>query len=160
MIATEVDKNLVRELNKRVAREQLSNVEVVLAPSNDVGIASGSADRILVVDVWHHIIDRKRYASRIARALAPGGKIVVVDFKPLRNGHGVAPERVLAELSAGASTAPWSPTIWPISTSSSVRCARRPATPGRDYSQSLAVSSLCWNDGFRHRHSLIRILRL
>jgi SAM-dependent methyltransferase len=103
VVATEVDKQLVRELKNRIAREQLSNVEVIHAPATDIGIAPGTADRILVVNVWHHLPDRKRYATRVARALSPRGKVVVVDFKPerRRNGHGIAPERVLAELAAG-----------------------------------------------------------
>jgi predicted methyltransferase len=104
VVATEVDKQLVRDLGKRIAREHLDNAEVVLAPTNDVGIAPGSADRILLVNVWHHLADRKRYAARIGRALAPGGKLVVVDFKPggrHGSGHGIEPERALAELIAG-----------------------------------------------------------
>jgi predicted methyltransferase len=100
VIATEVDKALVRDLHKRVEREKLPNVEVILAPANDIGIAAGSADRILLVNVWHHLPDRKHYAARVARALSPGGKVVVIDFKP-RGDHGIAPERVLAELTAG-----------------------------------------------------------
>jgi predicted methyltransferase len=104
VIATEIDKQLVRDLGKRIGREQLANVEVVQAPPNDVGIAPGTADRILLVNVWHHLVDRKRYAARIVRALAPGGKVIVVDFRPGGRhgaGHGIAPESVLAELSAG-----------------------------------------------------------
>jgi predicted methyltransferase len=103
VIATEVSKPLVRALEKRVAHEQLANVEVVHAPMTDVGIAAASADRILLVKVWHHMRDRKRYAARIARALTPGGKVVVVDYKAerWRNGHGIAPELVIAELAAG-----------------------------------------------------------
>jgi len=101
VVATEVVASLVTALRKRVAQEQLGNVEVIRAPTDDVGIAPGSADRILVVDVWHHLPDRKRYAARIARALAPGGKVIVVDFKPNAGGHGIMPERVLAELAAG-----------------------------------------------------------
>jgi ubiquinone/menaquinone biosynthesis C-methylase UbiE len=100
VIATEVDKSLIRDLHKRVEREKLTNVKVVLAPANDVGIATGSADRILLVNVWHHLPDRKHYAARVARALSPTGKVVVIDFKP-RGDHGIAPERVLAELAAG-----------------------------------------------------------
>lgn len=104
VIATEVDRQLVRDLGKRIAREHLDNVEVVLAPTSDVGIAPGTADRILLVNVWHHLSDRKRYAARIVRALSPGGKVVVVDFKPGGRhgaGHGIAPQRVLDELAAG-----------------------------------------------------------
>jgi predicted methyltransferase len=100
VIATEIDKALVRDLHKRVEREKLSNVEVVLAPTTDVGIAAGTADRILLVNVWHHLPDRKHYAARVAHALSPGGKVIVIDFKP-RGDHGIAPERVLAELAAG-----------------------------------------------------------
>lgn len=103
VVATEINKHLVRGLKNRVSREQLSNVEVVLAPASDVGVAAGTADRILVVNVWHHIANRKRYATRIARALSPGGKVVITDFKPggPRSSHGILPERVLAELAAG-----------------------------------------------------------
>lgn len=101
VIATEVTGDLVGKLTKRAAREQLSNVEVLRAPLHDVGIPPGTADRILVVKVWHHLADRKRYAARVARALAPGGKVIVVDFKPRGGGHGIAPERVIAELAAG-----------------------------------------------------------
>lgn len=103
VVATEISAPLVRDLKTRVAKEQLANVEVVRAPSHDVGISPGTADRILVVNVWHHLPDRKRYATRVARALSPGGKIVVVDFRPDRTsgGHGIAPERVLSELAAG-----------------------------------------------------------
>jgi predicted methyltransferase len=100
VIATDVDKAVVRDLHKRIEREKLSNVEILLAPANDVGIAAGTADRILLVNVWHHLPDRKHYAARVARALSPGGKVIVIDFKP-RGDHGIAPERVLAELTAG-----------------------------------------------------------
>jgi SAM-dependent methyltransferase len=100
VIATEVDKGLIGDIRKRVEREKLPNVEVILAPTNDVGIAAASADRILLVNVWHHLPDRKRYAARVARALSATGKVIVIDFRP-RGDHGIAPERVLAELAAG-----------------------------------------------------------
>ena len=105
VIATEVEERLVRDLNRRVARERLSNVDVVRAPNDDVGIAPGTADRILLVNVWHHIANRRRYAARVAGALKPGGKIVVVDFERSgRSGHGISPRRVIAELAAGGIT--------------------------------------------------------
>lgn len=105
VIATEIEERLVRDLSRRVARERLSNVDVVRAPTDDVGIAPGTADRILLVNVWHHIANRRRYAARVAGALKPGGKIVVVDFENSRSsGHGISPQRVIAELAAGGIT--------------------------------------------------------
>lgn len=100
VIATEVGKGLVRALGKRVEREQLANVDVMPAPLDDVGIGPAIADRILLVNVWHHIANRNQYVVQLARALAPGGMVMIVDFWP-GGGHGIAPERVLAELAAG-----------------------------------------------------------
>jgi SAM-dependent methyltransferase len=106
VIATDIEPDMVRYLNERAVREGLANVKAVAAPADDVGVPAGSADRILIVDVWHHISDRERYAARMARALKPGGAVVVVDFTmESRRGppaeHRLPPERVIAELGAG-----------------------------------------------------------
>jgi predicted methyltransferase len=84
-------------------------VTAVQAPADDVGVAAGSADRALIVDVWHHIHQREQYAARLARALKPGGMVVIVDFTlesrrgPPRE-HRLAPDTVMAELRAGGFT--------------------------------------------------------
>ena len=57
VIATEVDKQLVSELNKRIAREHLSNAEVVLAPPRDVGV--GLAE-------FHEVHGPARHGDRAA----------------------------------------------------------------------------------------------
>jgi len=106
VVATDIETDMVRYMKERAAREKLANVQVVAAPADDVGVPAASADRILIVDVWHHIADRERYAARVARALKPGGAVLVVDFTmdtgrgpPAR--HRLAPDRVIAELTAG-----------------------------------------------------------
>jgi predicted methyltransferase len=106
VIATDIEPDMVRYMNERAAREQLANVRAIAAPADDVGVAAGSVDRVLIVDVWHHIADRERYAGRLAAALKPGGAVLVVDFTPdTRRGpppeHRLAPDRVIAELKAG-----------------------------------------------------------
>jgi ubiquinone/menaquinone biosynthesis C-methylase UbiE len=107
VIATEIDEKLVRDLTKRVTREHLTNVDVIQAPTDDVGVAPGTADRILLVKVWHHIANRRHYATRLARALKPGGRVIVVDFKKrsIRSTHGISPAEVIAELAAAGITA-------------------------------------------------------
>jgi ubiquinone/menaquinone biosynthesis C-methylase UbiE len=106
VVATDIEQDMVRYMKDRAAREKLANVRVLAAPANDVGVPVSSADRILIVDVWHHIADRERYASRVAGALKPDGAVIVVDFTmETRRGppprHRLSPDRVIAELEAG-----------------------------------------------------------
>jgi cyclopropane fatty-acyl-phospholipid synthase-like methyltransferase len=106
VIATDIEPDMVRHMGERIAREGLRNARAIVAPADGVGIPDRGADRILIVDVWHHLPDRRRYAAALARALRPGGQIHVVDFTldatrgPPRE-HRLAPEVVVAELSAG-----------------------------------------------------------
>jgi ubiquinone/menaquinone biosynthesis C-methylase UbiE len=80
VIATDIEPDMVRYLTERAQREQLPNVEARLAKAADPALAAASVDRILVVDVWHHLADRKAYARALAAALKPGGMLAVVDF--------------------------------------------------------------------------------
>jgi SAM-dependent methyltransferase len=110
VIGTDIEPDMVRYMTERAGREKLANVTAVQAPADDVGVAAGSADRALIVDVWHHIHQREQYAARLARALKPGGMVVIVDFTlesergPPR-AHRLAPDTVMAELRAGGFTA-------------------------------------------------------
>lgn len=67
-------------MTERVAREGLMNVEVRLVEPDDPGLAEGSVDRILIVDTWHLIENRARYAARLGRCLRAGGRVLVVDY--------------------------------------------------------------------------------
>jgi len=105
VIATDIEPDMVRYLAERAAHEQLGNVRAVLATGEDPKLEPASVDRVLVVDVWHHVADRRRYAVGLARALRPGGMIAIVDFTatatrgPPRP-HRLAPETVIADLAA------------------------------------------------------------
>ncbi len=103
VIATDLEPDMVRYLGERAQREQLTNVRAQLAGPDDPKLAPASVDRVLVVDVWHHVADRKRYAAGLARALRPGGLVAIIDFTaaathgPPRE-HRLAPESVVADL--------------------------------------------------------------
>jgi SAM-dependent methyltransferase len=103
VIATDIEPDMVRYLTDRAARERLPNLRAQLTPPDDPQLAAGTLDRILVVDVWHHLGDRVAYARALARALRPGGKLAIVDFKlDAKHGpppeHRLAPDQILADL--------------------------------------------------------------
>jgi len=103
VIATDLEPDMVRFLNERARREQLANLRSILATPTASGLAASSVDRILVVQVWHHLANRGEYARGLATALRPGGRLFVVDFNPTAHrgppaNMRVAPEVVIAEL--------------------------------------------------------------
>ncbi len=118
VIATDIEPDMIRYLTDRAAREHLSNLRAVRTPPDDPQLAAGTVDRILVVDVWHHIDDRAGYARALARALRPGGKLAIVDFTREAT-HGppaemrLTPEQVIGELRQAGLAAALSPTVLP-----------------------------------------------
>jgi cyclopropane fatty-acyl-phospholipid synthase-like methyltransferase len=81
VIATDIEEDMIRYMTERAARDGLENLRAQLTPPDDPQLAAGTIDRILLVDVWHHLGDRRAYAAKLAAALKPGGLVVVVDFK-------------------------------------------------------------------------------
>jgi cyclopropane fatty-acyl-phospholipid synthase-like methyltransferase len=94
VIATDIEPDMVRYMTERAAREGLPNLRAVLTPPADPQLAAQSVDRILAVDVWHHLDNRVAYARALALALRPGGKLAIVDFKR-DSTHGPPPEHRL-----------------------------------------------------------------
>jgi cyclopropane fatty-acyl-phospholipid synthase-like methyltransferase len=114
VIATDIEPDMVRYLEERATRESLPNLRAVQTPPADPQLAEASLDRILVVDVWHHLGDRVGYARALGKALKPGGAVAIVDFKldakfgPPKQ-HRLAPEAIIADLKAAGLTASVSP---------------------------------------------------
>jgi len=118
IIATDIEADMVRYLAERAQREGLPNVRAVRAGADDPNLAAASVDRILVVDVWHHLGDRTRYAAGLAAALRPGGRLAVVDFTAAAThgppaAHRLAPATIIADLEAAGLDARVSPTQLP-----------------------------------------------
>ncbi len=118
VIATDIEPDMIRYLEERATREGIANLRAELTPPADPKLADASIDRILIVDVWHHLGDRVAYAKFLARGLKPGGMIAIVDFKldathgPPKQ-HRLTPEAIAADLRAAGLTASVSPTALP-----------------------------------------------
>jgi cyclopropane fatty-acyl-phospholipid synthase-like methyltransferase len=96
VLATDIELDMVRYLVDRAGREHLPNVHALRCTETDPALPVNGVDRILIVDVWHHVADRRAYARALAAALRPGGKIAIVDFTPEATPHGPPPQHRLA----------------------------------------------------------------
>lgn len=76
----DVEPDMVRYLNARARREGHANLFSVLGRPDDA-LLPEPVDRVLLVDTYHHIADRTAYFAGLAAHLAPGGRLVIVDFE-------------------------------------------------------------------------------
>ena len=74
--AVDIDSRLLEIVKK----DAPANVEAILAAADDPKLPPESADTVFICEVWHHIDNRPAYLAKLAKALKPGGRIVVIDF--------------------------------------------------------------------------------
>ena len=74
--AVDIDPKLLAMVDKMGAK----NVKTLLASHDDSKLPPASVDTIFICDVLHHIEHRPAYYAKLARALKPGGRVVIVDF--------------------------------------------------------------------------------
>jgi len=98
----DIEPDMVKYLAERAKRDGLANVVAVPGLPDDPRLPA-KVDLILMVDVVHHIADRKTYFRKLRGALNPGGRIAIIDFKekgPMGPppGERISPARLRAEL--------------------------------------------------------------
>lgn len=76
----DLEPNMVRHLEARVAGEGLANLSCALATAGDPRLP-GPVDLLLVANTYHHLEARPAYFARLATCLAPGGRLVIIDFR-------------------------------------------------------------------------------
>jgi predicted methyltransferase len=106
VLAIDPEPEMVKHLGQRAHKDGLENVLPVLGMYEDPFLPRGRVDRVLIVDTYHHIDDRLDYFGQMRGHMAPGGRLVVVDFhkRPLPVGpppeHKLEREKVVREMEA------------------------------------------------------------
>jgi len=91
--AVDIDADLL----KMAAQDAPQNMVTVLAAPDDPRLPQGGIDTVFFCDVLHHIGNRPEYYKKLARALAPGGRIVNIDFQKRQLPVGPPPSMKLSE---------------------------------------------------------------
>jgi len=85
VIATDLRADYLAELRTHARAQDLGNIEtrLVIDP-DDPTLAPRSVDIVVLAQVEHYLPDRRRYFARLATALRPGGRIVLVNYARYR----------------------------------------------------------------------------
>jgi len=80
VIAVEALSRLADMLRVKITPELTDRLEVVETDANEVPAPDAVADRVVMVDVLHHLYDQPEALAQVVRLLRPGGLFVVVDW--------------------------------------------------------------------------------
>ena len=92
-------------IRERVAEEGLENVVLLQAAEDDPGLPEGEVDLALLVDVYHELAFPYEVMRGVVEALAPGGRLVLVEYRgedaelPILPLHKMTEEQVKKEMS-------------------------------------------------------------
>lgn len=110
VVAVDISPRALEGLRRRVARDGLTNVEVVEGAADNPRLAAGSVDAILVVHAYHEMTEHTAMLARMREALKPNGRLVIVEpISPSRRdagrdvqtkAHQLAPEFAIQEVQA------------------------------------------------------------
>ena len=79
--ATDIQPEMLQILGDGLRREGIDNVEPVLGRIDDAGLAPESVDLILLVDVYHEFDHPWEMSRSMHRALRPGGRVALVEYR-------------------------------------------------------------------------------
>ncbi|HET9949976.1 MAG TPA: methyltransferase domain-containing protein [Longimicrobiales bacterium] len=80
VLSVEVDPGFLPMIERKAREQGVANVRTVLGEFTDPKLPTREVDVAFFHDVLHHIEDRAAYLRTLAGYLAPGGRIVVVDY--------------------------------------------------------------------------------
>ncbi len=104
--ATDLQPEMLALLRDRVEAAGARNIESVLSSDRSTGLADAAIDLALLVDVYHELAEPAAFMRDLRRALAPGGRVALVEFRgedpdvPIKPEHKMTVDQVDAELRA------------------------------------------------------------
>ena len=95
--AVEIAKKFVDHVEKTCRQQGIENVLGVLGTLASAELATESVDVVFTCDTYHHFEYPHKMLASIHRALRPGGRLVIVDYK---KEEGVSPKWVFGHVRA------------------------------------------------------------
>jgi len=75
-------RRIVLDASGRMLQRVPDDIDAVQGDARDLPVRDGSVDAVLIVDAYHHLPDPERVLAASARALRPGGVLVIQEFDP------------------------------------------------------------------------------
>ena len=110
VFAVDIEPEMINYLNNRIKLEKLNGIVPVLSKETNVSLPVNTIDLVLIADGYHEFSYPYEMAVSILKALKPGGKLVLVEFRaeddtvPIKDIHKMTEEQAVKELKVAGFT--------------------------------------------------------
>ena len=104
VLAVDIQPQMVQILRDNLKEAGIKNVRPVLSTVSDPKLPEGKVDLVLMVDVYHECSEPEAVLKGIKKALKPGGRLVLVEYRgedpevPIKPEHKMTVDQVRKEL--------------------------------------------------------------
>ena len=104
--AVDIQPEMLAFIAERVTADNVANVEPVLGTPDNPNLPPNGVDLAFIVDAYHEFTFPREMGQHLARALKPGGKLVLVEYRaedplvPIKPLHKMSEEQVKSEMAA------------------------------------------------------------
>jgi ubiquinone/menaquinone biosynthesis C-methylase UbiE len=104
VLATDVQPEMIQMLKQNAQAAGVKNIKPLLCSHQNTRLPDGKVDLILMVDVYHECTDPETILKGLRKALRPGGRLVLVEFRgedpevPIKPEHKMTLKQVRREV--------------------------------------------------------------
>jgi len=104
--AVDIQPEMLDIMRRKIRKKKIDNVELVKGEEKSPRLAENSVDMVLMVDVYHELAYPKEMMQDIVRALKPGGRFVLLEYRmedpsvPIKRLHKMSEEQAVKEMKA------------------------------------------------------------
>ena len=81
VLAVDIQPEMLEIIERRSAAEEIGNLTPVLGSTVDPGLPEAGVDAVLLVDAYHEFSNPREMLDSIVRALRPGGRVFLVEYR-------------------------------------------------------------------------------
>lgn len=100
VLAVDIQAEMLDMIRAKMSEEGVSNISPVLGDIDDPALPKDSVDLVLMVDAYHEFSHPREMMENIVASLAPGGRVVLAEYRAEDPGVMIKPQHKMTEAQA------------------------------------------------------------